>query len=55
MDSTFGLYWDGSQMLSATYARSSYEDMVSGRLGNLLYIRIVNNFAAELQATDIDL
>lgn len=51
MDSTFGLYWDGSQMLSATYARSSYEDMVSGRLGNLLYIRIVNNFTAELQAT----
>lgn len=51
MDSTFGLYWDGSQMLSATYARSSYEDMVSGRLGNLLYIRIVNNFTDELQAT----
>ena len=51
MDSTFGLYWDGSQMLSATYARSSYEDMVSGRLGNLLYIRIVNNFTNELQAT----
>ena len=51
MDSTFGLYWDGSQMLSATYARSSYEDMVSGRLGNLLYIRIVDNFLTELQAT----
>lgn len=51
MDSTFGLYWDGSQMLSATYARSSYEDMVNGRLGNLLYIRIVNNFTTELQAT----
>lgn len=49
MDSTFGLYWDGSQMLPATYARTSFEDMVDGRLGNLLYLRFVELFQTELQ------
>lgn len=49
MDSTFGLYWDGSQMLPATYGRNSFEDMVNGRLGNLLYMRVVENFLPELQ------
>ncbi|MDO4465447.1 MAG: CotH kinase family protein [Bacillota bacterium] len=51
MDSTFGLYWDGSQMLPATYGRTSFEDMVNGRLGNLLYLRLVDMFAAELSAS----
>ena len=51
MDSTFGLYWDGSQLLDANYSRSNFEDMVSGRPGNLLYIRVVQNFSDELNAS----
>ena len=51
MDSTFGLYWNGSQLLPASYSRSSFEDMTNGRLGNLLYIRLVNNFYDELLET----
>lgn len=48
MDSTFGLYWDGSQLLPASYARTSFEDMVDGRLGNLLYLRFAELFQTEL-------
>ena len=51
MDSTFGLYWNGSQLLPASYDRNSFEDMTNGRLGNLLYIRLVNNFYNELLET----
>ena len=49
MDSTCGLYWNGSKFVATDYARTSYEDMVSGRQGNLLYIRLEQLFSAELQ------
>lgn len=49
MDSTWGLYWNGSKFVATDYARTSYEDMVSGRQGNLLYIRLEQLFWAELQ------
>lgn len=51
MDSTFGLYWNGSKMLPATYSRSSFEDMTNGHLGNLLYLRLENNFINEIIST----
>lgn len=50
MDSTWGLYWNGSSFVASDYARTSYEDYVSGRKGNLLYIRLEQNFHAEIQA-----
>lgn len=50
MDSTFGLYWNGSSFVASDYARTSYEDYVSGREGNLLYIRLEQNFYEEIQA-----
>ena len=50
MDSTWGLYWDGSSFVASDYARTSYEDYVSGRQGNLLYIRLEQNFYGEIQA-----
>lgn len=50
LDSTWGLYWNGQSILSHTYAREQYEDKVQGRLGNLLYERLEDNFATELQA-----
>lgn len=50
MDSTWGLYWNGSKFVASDYARTSYEDYVSGREGNLLYIRLEQNFHAEIQA-----
>lgn len=48
LDSTWGLYWDGSQILSYTYPRSSYEDFQSSRSGNLLYIRLATLFKEEI-------
>lgn len=51
MDSTFGLYWDGSQILASNYSRNSFEDMVSSRPGNLLYIKIAEVFKTELSTT----
>lgn len=50
MDSTWGLYWNGTSFVSSDYARTSYEDFVSGREGNLLYIRLEQNFYEEIQA-----
>lgn len=50
MDSTWGLYWNGSSFVASDYARTSYEDYVSGRQGNLLYIRLEQNFYEEIQA-----
>lgn len=49
MDSTWGLYWNGSKFVSASYGRNEYEDMVQGRQGNLLYIRLEQLFWSELQ------
>lgn len=49
MDSTWGLYWNGSSILATDYARTSYEDFVGTRQGNLLYIRLEQLFWSELQ------
>lgn len=49
MDSTWGLYWDGSKFVATDYARTSYEDYVHTD-GNLLYNRLEQLFYSELQA-----
>ena len=49
MDSTWGLYWNGSKFVATDYPRTSYEDMVDGRQGNLLYMRLEQLFYNELQ------
>ena len=52
MDSTWGLYWNGSKFVATDYARTSYEDFVStqsAKNGNLLYIRLEQLFYEELQ------
>ena len=48
MDSTWGLYWDGQKLLPSNYSRESYEDMIQNRQGNLLYMRLEENFQEEL-------
>ena len=51
MDSTFGLYWNGTRFVSATYRmQEDYESMTSGRPGNLLYIRMEQSFCDEIKA-----
>lgn len=55
MDSTWGLYWNGSKFVATNYPRTSYEDYVSGDAscsgeGNLLYNRLEALFYEELQA-----
>lgn len=49
MDSTWGLYWNGSKFVATNYARTSYEDYLHTD-GNLLYNRLEQLFWAELQA-----
>ena len=49
MDSTWGLYFDGSYFVSDTYARNSYQDFADGS-GNLLYIRLESLFAESIMA-----
>ena len=41
MDSTWGLYWDGSRFVEHNYGRTEFEDF-AGRSGNLLYIRLAD-------------
>ena len=49
MDSTWGLYWNGSSFVSAEYkCQDEYESMVDGRPGNLLYLRLANVFSKEI-------
>lgn len=50
MDSTWGLYWNGQTLLGTDYGRDQYEDQIEGRMGNLLYERLEQNFFAELVA-----
>lgn len=50
MDSAWGLYWNGSKFVSASYSREEFEDFVSGRQGNLLYIRLAQIFYSEIQS-----
>ena len=49
MDSTWGLYWNGEAIMAYDYARDKFEDKVNGRLGNLLFERIENNFGTDLR------
>ena len=49
MDSTWGLYYTGGQIVSTDYARTQYEDWKNAG-GNLLYIRLEQLFVDELQA-----
>ncbi len=48
MDSTWGLWWNGTKFVATDYDRSAYEDM-NGRDGNLLYIRLEKLFYEQLQ------
>lgn len=53
MDSTFGLYWNGTSLVPVDYSRESFEDYVSTGSsgdGNLLYIRIARLFHERLVA-----
>lgn len=47
LDSTWGLWWDGSSFVATNYARSEYQDFKDGS-GNLLYIRLANLFSVEI-------
>jgi hypothetical protein len=49
MDSTWGLWWNGSSFVATDYDRSEYQDFKDGE-GNLLYIRLENLFYEELKA-----
>lgn len=49
MDSTWGLYWNGSKFVSASYTREEFEDFTSGISGNLLYIRLASLFYDRIQ------
>ena len=49
LDTTWGMYWNGETLVAADYARNQYEDYVNGRLGNLLYYRIEQQFREELE------
>lgn len=48
-DGTWGSYWNGSKILPYNYGRDQYEDMISGRPGNLLFIRFEQLFWERLQ------
>ncbi len=47
MDSTWGLWWNGASFVSSDYAPEEYQDFKDGS-GNLLYIRLTNCFADEI-------
>lgn len=47
MDSTWGLWWDGSRFVDADYDRGDYQDFKDGS-GNLLYIRLEQCFHREI-------
>ena len=48
MDSTWGLYWNGSRILPTNYARTQYEDYVN-KTSNLLYNRLEQLYMAQLK------
>lgn len=50
MDSTWGLYWNGTRFVSSTYRmQDDYESMTGGREGNLLYLRLEQCFVEEIK------
>lgn len=50
LDSTFGLWWDGSKLISYdTVVSRALEREDTSALGNLLYIKLVDNFTDQLK------
>lgn len=49
MDSTWGLWWNGTSFVASTYARNEYEDFKNSS-GNLLYIRMETLFKDDIKA-----
>ena len=49
MDSTWGLWWNGSSFVATDYARTEFQDFKDGE-GNLLYIRIEELFYEQIQS-----
>lgn len=54
MDSTWGLYWNGSKILPTDYRRNQYEDYVNNT-SNLLYNRLEQLFITQVKARYIEL
>lgn len=52
MDSTWGLWWNGSKFVATDYPRESFEDYTatSSNKGNLLYIRLQQLFINEIKS-----
>lgn len=49
MDSTWGLYWNGSSFVSAEYkCQEDYESMKGSSTGNALYLRLAKLFSEEI-------
>lgn len=49
MDSTFGLYWNGQSFVSPEYrCQEDFESMQGSNKGNLLYLRLLQNFKIEI-------
>lgn len=48
MDATWGLWWNGSSFVDYDYARNEFQDFKDGE-GNLLYIKLENNFINEIK------
>lgn len=56
MDSTWGLHWNGSQILSNTYSREQFEDYKNtSNKGNLLYVRLQKLFINEIKTRYVEL
>nr|DAJ06238.1 MAG TPA: CotH kinase protein [Caudoviricetes sp.] len=49
VDSTWGLYWNGSRILPTDYRRNQYEDYVN-KTSNLLYDRLEQLYMTQLKA-----
>ena len=49
MDSTWGLWWNGSKFVATNYPREEFQDFKDGQ-GNLLYIRLQKLFVNEIKA-----
>ena len=50
MDSTWGLYWNGQNFVSASYRmQNDYESGKDGNGGNLLYLRLEQTFINEIK------
>lgn len=50
MDSTWGLWWDGSRFVSNSYSREEFEDYRNtNKQGNLLYVRLQKLFQSQLK------